>query len=92
MFGVLLNHSATKMRLDAERVKNWLDLLKLDLYGMESEEKLHASGHASGREIKETLQKLKPKMIIPIHTENPDHLMQHFTNISLPKYGKTLEL
>ena len=81
-----------EMRLDAERVHNWLDLLKLELHGMGSEDKLHASGHASGREVRETLMQINPKMIIPVHTEKPDHLKQHFENITLPKYGSTITL
>jgi len=81
-----------EMKLDAERVKNWLDLLKLELHGMDSEDKLHASGHASGREVKETLETIKPKKIIPIHTENPDHFKQFFGNVEKPLIGKTIEL
>jgi ribonuclease J len=81
-----------EMRLDAERVRNWLNLLKLDLHGMGSEDKLHASGHASGREVKETLEKINPKMIIPVHTEKPDHLKQFFGNINPPEYGKPIPL
>ncbi|MBT6604712.1 hypothetical protein HOB36_06460 [Candidatus Bathyarchaeota archaeon] len=80
------------MRLDAERVQNWLNLLKLDLHGMESTDKLHASGHASGLEVKETMEKINPKMIIPIHTDKPDHLKQYFDTITLPKYGSTISL
>jgi len=81
-----------EMRLDAERVLNWLDLLKLDLHGMGAEDKLHASGHASGKEVKETLEKINPKMIIPIHTDEPKHLKQYFDTIKLPKYGSTITL
>ena len=81
-----------EMRLDAERVHNWLNLLKLELHGMGSEDKLHASGHASGREVKETLEQINPKMIIPIHTEKPDHLKQYFDNITQPIYGSTITL
>jgi mRNA degradation ribonuclease J1/J2 len=80
------------MRLDAERVQNWLDLLKLELHGMGSEDKLHASGHASGREIKETLEQINPKIIIPIHTKKPGHLKQHFDNIILPELGSSITL
>jgi ribonuclease J len=81
-----------EMRLDAERVQNWLDLLKLDLHGMGSEDKLHASGHASGTEVKETMEKINPKMIIPIHTDEPKHMKQYFDTIKLPKYGSTITL
>jgi ribonuclease J len=79
-----------EMRQDAERVQNWLDLLKLDLHGMGSEDKLHASGHASGKQVKETMEQISPKMIIPIHTEKPGHLKQYFNNITQPKYGSTI--
>lgn len=81
-----------EMKLDAERIKNWLNLLNLDLHGMESEDNLHASGHASGKEIQASLEKINQKTIIPIHTEYPDHLKHHFNNISCPKYGKTIEI
>jgi len=60
-----------EMRLDAERVQNWLDLFKLDLYGMESEDKLHASGHASGPELNDLINRVEPKVVMPIHTEHP---------------------
>jgi mRNA degradation ribonuclease J1/J2 len=39
---------------------------------MENKDKLHASGHASGPEIFETIDRIKPKQVFPIHTENPE--------------------
>lgn len=48
--------------------------------------------HASGREVKETLEKINPKMIIPIHTAKPGNLKQYFDTIRLPKYGSTITL
>jgi ribonuclease J len=77
---------------DAETVKNWLDLVGLDLYGMEADEKLHASGHANGAQIVEMLKVISPKMIIPIHTENPEFLKRHFNNVSTPEYKTTISL
>lgn len=59
-----------ELKLDAERVVNWLNLFNLELHGMENMDKLHASGHASGPEIFETISKIKPKTVFPIHTEN----------------------
>ncbi len=61
-----------EMRLDAERVVNWLKLFGLELRGMDNNDKLHASGHASGSEIFETIDRIKPKQVFPIHTENPE--------------------
>ena len=59
------------MKLDAERVLNWLNLFDLELHGMENQDKLHASGHASGPEIFEVIRKIEPKHVFPIHTEKP---------------------
>ncbi len=81
-----------EMRLDAERVQNWLDLFKLDLYGMESEDKLHASGHASGSELKDTLQKIKPKNVIPIHTEHQELFQDFWSNVIIVERGETYQI
>ena len=81
-----------EMRLDAERVQNWLDLFKLDLYGMESEDKLHASGHASGPELKDILHKIRPKNVIPIHTEHPELFHDFSHNIMLVERGETYQI
>jgi ribonuclease J len=61
-----------EMRLDAERVVNWLNLFGLEFQGMENKDKLHASGHASGKELFENIEKIKPKRVFPVHTENPE--------------------
>jgi ribonuclease J len=66
-----------EMRLDAKRVVNWLKLFGLEFHGMENKDKLHASGHASGNEIFATLDRIKPKQVFPIHTENPDMFRKH---------------
>lgn len=81
-----------EMKLDAERVKNWLDLFRLELHGMSNEDRLHASGHADGVQVVETLKKLNPKTVIPIHTENPDFLKNHFDNVEKVGYNTTLSL
>ncbi|MHA1972499.1 MAG: MBL fold metallo-hydrolase RNA specificity domain-containing protein, partial [Candidatus Hodarchaeales archaeon] len=81
-----------KMELDAERVRNWLDLFGLELYGMSNEDKLHASGHANGAQVIDTLRKLDAKTVIPIHTEKPDYLKSEFGNVWIPKYGTTYSI
>ena len=75
------------MKKDAERVKNWLDLVGLDLYGITGDEKLHASGHANGVQIVDMINEISPKIVIPIHTEKPDYLYKYFNNITQPKLG-----
>lgn len=37
-------------------------------------ETLHTSGHASQNDLRLMIEKTKPAMVIPIHTENPDML------------------
>jgi ribonuclease J len=82
-----------EMKLDAERVVNWLDLFDLELHGMDNKDKLHASGHASGPEIFETISKIDPKQVskidpkqvFPIHTENPEIFRDKFPQVTLVK-------
>jgi ribonuclease J len=61
-----------EMKLDAERVLNWLNLFNLELHGIEAEDRLHASGHASGKEIFEAINRINPKSVFPIHTEKSE--------------------
>ena len=35
-------------------------------------EELHTSGHADIETIEEVIHTVKPKMVVPIHTNNPD--------------------
>jgi ribonuclease J len=54
-----------EMELDEERKKNWLTHFNI------KEFYTHASGHASGEEIKKMIKQINPEILIPIHTENP---------------------
>jgi ribonuclease J len=74
-----------EMKLDAVRVINWLKLFDLELHGMENKDRLHASGHASGFEIFETIDRIKPKQVFPIHTENPEMFKKHCPQTNLVK-------
>lgn len=62
----------------------------------------HVSGHASRQELKEMLSKIKPSILIPIHTENPDAFViiakeiidetGHHINVIKPESGTSLKL
>ncbi|MDP2968607.1 MAG: alpha/beta hydrolase, partial [Deltaproteobacteria bacterium] len=41
-----------EMELDARRIDNWLNLFKLKQHGRKPDDGLHASGHASGDELR----------------------------------------
>jgi flagellar motor component MotA len=38
---------------------------------------LHASGHAYRNQLEETVQRLKPRVLVPIHTENAELFAEH---------------
>lgn len=55
-----------EMELDEERKKHWLSHFKIQEFFA------HASGHASGNEIRSMIKEINAKHVIPIHTEYPD--------------------
>jgi len=55
-----------EMELDEERKRHWLEHFGIKEYAA------HASGHASGPEIKQMIKEINPKKVIPIHTEHPE--------------------
>ncbi|MBI4980473.1 hypothetical protein HZC30_02850 [Candidatus Woesearchaeota archaeon] len=55
-----------EMELDDERKKNWLKHFNIREYSA------HASGHASGKEIRAMIKEIAPKELIPIHTQKPE--------------------
>jgi len=54
------------MELDEEMKKNWIEHFKIQY------EFAHASGHASGDEIKAMIKDINPEILISIHTEHPE--------------------
>jgi len=54
-----------EMEIDEERKQNWLNHFNVKQYFA------HASGHASGNEIREMIKEINPKKLITIHTEHP---------------------
>jgi ribonuclease J len=61
-----------------ERLWEWLRFFKLRVVGfrmeggkIEFERGYHASGHASPGELLEVVEEINPKMVVPVHTENP---------------------
>jgi ribonuclease J len=55
-----------EMEIDEERKKNWLEHFNIKEFSA------HASGHASGDEIKGMIANINPIELIPIHTEHPE--------------------
>lgn len=58
-----------EMELDEKRKREWLNR-----FGIKEHNNgvTHASGHASGDEIRGMIKLIQPKNLIPIHTEHPE--------------------
>ncbi len=54
-----------EMEMDHERFVNWLNHFGLPMY------QIHSSGHMMPTELRETIAKVRPKKLVPIHTEQP---------------------
>jgi ribonuclease J len=75
-----------EMKLDEERKRNWLDHFGIKDYFA------HASGHASGPELKALIKKINPDRLFPVHTEHPELFKDSFKNVELVEQGKKYTL
>jgi ribonuclease J len=81
--GACYIHSASEpyheeQRIDEERLNNWLNYFKVKKYHY------HASGHASGLDIQRIVETVKPKLLVPIHTEKPELFRKLHNNVKMP--------
>ena len=60
--------------LDINRLRQWVDLLQMEMLGRlgddPSQERFHASGHASGPDLLEFIEIAQPRRLMPIHLES----------------------
>ncbi|MEM1584251.1 MAG: MBL fold metallo-hydrolase [Nitrososphaerota archaeon] len=54
-----------EQEIEWEKVERWINLLRLDT------RRIHASGHANREDLLKLVKEIGPKIVIPIHTENP---------------------
>jgi ribonuclease J len=64
--------------IDEQRLNNWLDYFHTRKYHF------HASGHASGTDIRRLVEQVKPKLLMPIHTVHADLFKQFHDNVKMP--------
>lgn len=60
--------------IDLGRLKNWIQHVQLRMEGDPDDPQrmlLHASGHATGPQLLDFVLRVGPRMLIPIHTEQP---------------------
>lgn len=75
-----------EMELDEARKRNWLAHFGIKDYFA------HASGHASGAEIKAIITEINPHRLYPVHTEHPEMFKEFFKNVELVELGKKYTL
>ena len=67
-------------------LENWMKHFKITFH------KAHCSGHASKSDIKRIVETIKPKVLIPIHTENAKGFKEFHKNVKVLVNGDVLEL
>jgi ribonuclease J len=67
--GAFINSSSKpfneEMEIEVDRFVNWLNHFGLPMY------QIHSSGHMMPTELRETIGKVSPETLVPIHTEQP---------------------
>ncbi len=76
-----------EMEIDWQKIENWIKH-----FGMKSNA-THVSGHASGPQLKEFVKTVKPKMVIPVHTQHAKFYDKWWDNVHLlKKVGERVEI
>jgi ribonuclease J len=89
--------------IDLMRLWHWVEHLDLRLVGLRLEGQrvlpvagYHASGHASGPELERFVRRVQPKILIPIHTEEPEAwqglLADTSIEVRLPQLGQPMSI
>ena len=66
-----------EMEMDWERIMNWINHFGISVNST------HVSGHASGPQLKEFVEQVDAKNVIPIHTENAKAFENWTKNVTL---------
>jgi ribonuclease J len=84
-----------EMELDEERLTNWLRKFGVNPPDCKPRY-VHASGHASGPELIDFVKSVRPKMLIPIHTQRPDIFEQELAGtgiaVHVPRVGEAIPI
>ncbi|MCS5696956.1 exonuclease [Desulfofundulus thermocisternus] len=91
-----------EMHMDLDRLRNWIKHFNLQLVGDPGDRQgrgrepgFHASGHIHGAGLIELVETVKPKVLIPIHSEDRSFFERHFTGkvkLLFPSPGERVEL
>jgi len=76
-----------EMELDLKKIENWLTH-----FGLYPYTQIHASGHLNYDEIREVVDAVRPKVLIPVHTEHPEVFKNLHDNVILPRVGAAVNI
>lgn len=81
-----------QMILDMARFQAWLDHFNIQNLGYDRHKHrlgspFHSSGHLSGSELLDLVEQIRPRYIIPVHTEEPKKIRQRIQG----RMGKTVQ-
>ena len=74
-----------KMEFNEAIIDAWLDHFRI-----KRTKPIHCSGHAPGPDIKRIIEEIKPKKIIPIHTEHAKDFNWFHGNVKIPETWKRM--
>jgi len=84
---------------DLDRLRNWVKHMGFTLHGDPDDNSaipLHSSGHASGDDLVDFVNTVRPEVLIPIHTEHPEwwDAQMEGTGVTVkkPRVGEALVL
>jgi len=73
--------------MDMRRLANWIDHFEMKGIGLpreelnweipENEKGYHSSGHACGEDLLDLIRRINPRILIPIHTEDPGYFVDN---------------
>jgi ribonuclease J len=76
-----------EMELDLKKAENWLTH-----FGLYPYTQIHASGHLNYDEIRDVIETVQPKTLIPVHTQHPEVFQSFHDNVILPEKGVIIEV
>ncbi|MDD5094168.1 MAG: MBL fold metallo-hydrolase RNA specificity domain-containing protein [Dehalococcoidia bacterium] len=90
--------------MDMRRLANWIDHFGMKAIGLpreelnwaipENERGYHSSGHACGTDLLDLIRRINPRILVPIHTEDPDYFIRNLKDtgieIRVPVEGQPL--
>ena len=75
-----------EMELDLKKAENWLTQ-----FGLYPYTQIHSSGHLNYDEIRDVVQTVEPKVLIPGHTQHPEFRNFH-DNVIIAEKGVAINI